>query len=187
MNAKGLSNILGTLVKKIMQQISTTKVEAILAKLFHWNREIQSLDQRQNGGLDMEITKAERELNKLLEEEEMYWKLKSREDWLQWGDKNTMWFHSKASQRKRKNSIEGIKDAQGRWVEDEEEIGMVAVEYFRSLFSSTRPDQNALEEATQNIKARVTDNQRRELSCPFNKVEIEKALKEMNPSKASGR
>lgn len=48
------------------------------------------------------LAKAENELEVLLEEEEKYWKLKSREDWLNWGDKNTKWFHSKASHRKKK-------------------------------------------------------------------------------------
>lgn len=41
-----------------------------------------------------EILKAETELDKLLEEEEDYWRNRSREIWLKNGYKNTKWFHA---------------------------------------------------------------------------------------------
>ena len=43
--------------------------------------------------------------------EEMYWKQRSRQEWLKNGDKNTSFFHAKAKQRMHRNHITSMKDA----------------------------------------------------------------------------
>lgn len=43
------------------------------------------------------INALEAELDKLLEDEEIYWKQPLGENWLKRGDKNTKWFHRRAS------------------------------------------------------------------------------------------
>ena len=50
-------------------------------------------------------------------------------------------FHSKASQRRRRNHILGIKNANEPWVEDVEEIAEVAINYFDSFFNAGVCDQ----------------------------------------------
>lgn len=52
-----------------------------------------------------EIRRIENQINNMLIEEEIYWKQRSRADWLREGDKNKKFFHAKASARKRKNKI----------------------------------------------------------------------------------
>lgn len=61
-----------------------------------------------------EIKNIEKQIDGILLEEEIYWRQRSRAVWLKEGDKNTKFFHSKASARKRKNTIEGILDENGR-------------------------------------------------------------------------
>ena len=56
--------------------------------------------------------------------------------WLKHGDRNTKFFHSKASQRRRMNYIEGIKNANGVWVEEVEEVAEVASDYFMNIFTA---------------------------------------------------
>lgn len=89
--------------------------------------------------------KLDRELEKLRCKEELYWKIRSREEWLKWRDKNTNWFHIEATQRS--NKIIGLFDSQeGRWMEDDEEIGQIGINYFQSLFTMSEPHMGAIEE-----------------------------------------
>lgn len=125
--------------------------------------------------------KAEKELENLLQEEEDYWKIRSREYWLKGGDKNTKWFHSRASHRKRKNEINGIFNEQNQWVESEVEIGRVATNYFKSLLSTNNPSQNDINEVASAI---ISETQRAMLDHPFSKEENKIAIKGMNATKA---
>ena len=59
---------------------------------------------------------ASKELDDLLLKQEIYWVQRSRISWLKHGDKNTKFLHSKASQRKMRNFIEGIRDQANNWV-----------------------------------------------------------------------
>jgi hypothetical protein len=88
-------NIFGTLPRKIK----------------HVQDELMNLNQiHGTQDLTQAIKEKEFELDKLLDGEEMWWKQRSRADWLQHGDKNTKFFHMKASQRKKRNTIKGIID-----------------------------------------------------------------------------
>ena len=62
------------------------------------------------------------ELNCWLEKEDEMWRQRSRINWLQSGDRNTRFFHEKASTRFKKNLIDRLLDAGGRWQEDEARI-----------------------------------------------------------------
>lgn len=55
------------------------------------------------------------ELKAVLKEEERYWRLKSRTQWIQVGDKNTKLFHAQMVKRRRCNKIMGLEDDQGVW------------------------------------------------------------------------
>ncbi|KAL8515107.1 hypothetical protein ACS0TY_013990 [Phlomoides rotata] len=59
-----------------------------------------------------------RELDELLKLEEIFWFQRSRALWLKDGDGNTHFFHKKASQRRKRNTINRIKTEEGEWIEE---------------------------------------------------------------------
>lgn len=79
------------------------------------------------------------ETNTLLHQEELSWRQRSRSIWSQARDKNTKYFHYRASHKRRKNHISGINNSNGVWCTAEDHIAEVAEKYFEDLFHSTNP------------------------------------------------
>lgn len=132
----------------------------------------------------MAINVAERDLDSLLEQEEVWWKQRSRASWLKHGDKNTRFFHQKANQRRKRNLIEVLKDDNGREVEDDADIARVLGDYFGGLFTSSNPE--GIEETTNLVAGRVSETHLTVLGEPFTREEVEEALFQMHPTKAPG-
>ncbi|PPS08712.1 hypothetical protein GOBAR_AA11936 [Gossypium barbadense] len=82
------------------------------------------------------LKQARGKLGHLYDVEEKYWMLRALCHWLREGDRNTRYFYVLASGRRRKNSITRLKNAQGNWHENEEEIGHIAWNYFKDLFET---------------------------------------------------
>jgi hypothetical protein len=51
------------------------------------------------------VSKLRGELHSLLAKEERLWRQRSRAEWLQAGDRNTRYFHCRATQRQRRNRV----------------------------------------------------------------------------------
>ena len=88
-------------------------------------------------GSNMErIHEVKKEINELVHHEEVFWRQRSRSIWLLAGDKNKKIFHQRASQRRRKNNIEGLYDRFEVW-QTEEQIDKIAEEYYKQPYTST--------------------------------------------------
>ena len=61
-----------------------------------------------DGSLGEEINQVRKEINDLLDSEEIFWGQRAKAHWLREGDKNTKFFHAKASERRKQNTILGI-------------------------------------------------------------------------------
>ena len=96
----------------------------------------------------------------------------------------TQFFHSKASQRRRRNHIKRIKNSEGDWVEEEEDIVMVAVDYFDNLF--TAGTCSKIDDCLNTVPYKLTPEMQQELTFDFTAEEIKAALFQIGPTKAPG-
>ena len=85
------------------------------------------------------IRELKNSINPLLRQDELFWRQRSRSIWLPARDKNTKYFHQRASQRHRKNHIHGVEDQNGEWCTCERHIAIVAEQYFQGLFTTANP------------------------------------------------
>ena len=135
-----------------------------------------------DGSLGSEINSVRKEINDLLDSEEIMWHQQSRMQWMMLGDRNTRYFHSKALDRKRKNAISRIMDENGIWHETKEGIANVAVSYFEKLYTTSYPSH--ILEITDTIPTKVSSEMNQSLIKDFTKEEVLAALKQMHPTKA---
>jgi hypothetical protein len=119
-----------------------------------------------------------------MEQEDIKWRQRSKTDWLQFGDKNSKFFHACANQRRRSNQIHSILDEQGLLRETQEDIGAAFTNYFNNLFATDGMEH--MEEGLIAVEERVTGAMNETLLQPFNELEIRTALFQMGPLKAPG-
>jgi hypothetical protein len=132
----------------------------------------------------VQIQNKENELDKLLEKEEMWWSQRSRVQWLQHGDKNTKFFHQKASQRRQRNRIDAIQDEQGTTHHNIEGIENTLTNYFKSLFTSQST--HNMEQAVKVVKNKITPDMQDFLNTTYTVEEVTEAIKHMKGMAAPG-
>ncbi|XP_023875930.1 uncharacterized protein LOC111988373 [Quercus suber] len=120
------------------------------------------------------INEVRREINDLLHYEEVFWRQRSRSIWLLAGDKNTKYFHQRASQRRRKNTIEGLHDTNGVWCTNTRQIATIAKAYYKGLFTAST-DLN-MEGVLTSMDSVVTEEMARSLTRSYTKEEVRVAL-----------
>jgi hypothetical protein len=75
-------------------------------------------------------------LVELQHREEIMWRQRSRVQWLAEGDRNTRFFHMRASRRKKKNRISRLKRSDGSYTEDQQEMGLLTRDFYTTLYRS---------------------------------------------------
>ena len=178
----------------------SSSLQSYVAELEKWNKavfgyvpkQIQSKRkalneltlQDRDGVMGKEINSLRKKINDLLDCEETLWHQRSRVFWYGQGDQNTKFFHSKASQRRKKNTISGIWDENGIWCDTNESIAATAIAYFEALFTTSNPCR--IMEVTNTIPTKVMDEMNQGLIVAFTREEVITALKQMHPTKALG-
>lgn len=130
------------------------------------------------------ILHLENEVEKLNCQEELYWRQRSRVNWLAGGDKNTKFFHRTATVRHTLNNISGLVSKQGDMIHDFRGMSEIIHDYFAELFTSNNPFLAMMHPVLDNIESSVTSDMNYILCAPFSVMEIIAALFGMNPDKA---
>jgi hypothetical protein len=74
-----------------------------------------------------------REMDVFLYREEILWMQRSRVAWVREGDRNTKFFHRKASWRHKKNKVRKLRRSDGTWTMDPGEMENMSREFFEGL------------------------------------------------------
>ncbi|XP_019100869.1 PREDICTED: uncharacterized protein LOC109132875 [Camelina sativa] len=145
---------------------SAEKIQILKAQL--------DVAERSNSTTLAEVTNLRYELTKAYSEEEQYWKLKSRNQWMNLGDRNTKFFYATTKIQKARNRLKSIFDEQGVENFRDDAIGKVAESYFTKLFTTTQ--HTNMDDIISDIEPRVTAEMNRDLQLPVIDQEIKDAV-----------
>ncbi|XP_057793037.1 uncharacterized protein LOC131009639 [Salvia miltiorrhiza] len=135
---------------------------------------------------DVKLKRLTKDIERMAEAEEIHWKQRSRVNWLGLGDRNSKYFHSFASKRRKQNTIHFLVNKEGVLVKNDREMADVIKDYFYELFSSNSPTPDMLSQVTDSVSTVLGEKARDDLCAPFSKAEVRKAVFQMFPHKAPG-
>ena len=140
---------------------------------------MDQLQQLQNSINSLEDIRKERQLREeiedLLDKEELKWAQKARTNWILYGDRNIKYFQTIVKQRKAKNRILQLKDGDGNFTNNLNEIENILLSHFKSNYEdySSRSVDNILEELQPLKIPTLIDKQHFSLNEPISDFEIE--------------
>uniref|UniRef100_A0A803PQN1 Reverse transcriptase domain-containing protein n=1 Tax=Cannabis sativa TaxID=3483 RepID=A0A803PQN1_CANSA len=133
-----------------------------------------------------EISNLQSHLDSLLYKQEILWKQRSKVHWLRAGDKNTKFFHQKASSRKKTNFIRKLTLDDGTIISTHSAIEAEICRFFSNLFQSQGTSTDAVNLLLSTITSRLTPQQFAFLDGPFTVEEVKSALFQLSGDKAPG-
>ncbi|XP_070035767.1 uncharacterized protein [Nicotiana tomentosiformis] len=130
------------------------------------------------------LQQAQAELKKYLSIEEQYWKQKARMNWFAEGDRNTRFFHKHVNGKRQKLNLKKIQGADSNWLETQELMANVALEFYSNQFTQTGDTTNYA--MLNNIPTMVTLEQNLEL-CKYPTIdEVKDAIFALSGDSAGG-
>ena len=126
---------------------------------------------------------AKQQLFLILDQREIFWRQRSKQLWLQSGDKNTKYFHASCNSRRRSNHIQKLKDDNGVWLNWQSGLQHYILSHYQNLFTASNTDASRVLEC---IPQSINQIQNSELVKEVTDEEVRDALFQMNPDKAPG-
>ncbi|CAM8916763.1 unnamed protein product [Rhodiola kirilowii] len=150
--------------------------------------QIQELQKEARSEVSLEEeSKLSAELDEWLAREECIWRQRARTEWLKEGDRNTAFFHARASHRMKVNRLSGLENEQGEFTCEQRDMLKIVEEYFRRIFASNNnEDMIDWQMALDAVPSRVSEEMNSKLNEPFTLDEVRRALFQMSPTKAPG-
>lgn len=130
------------------------------------------------------VERVRNELMNAYKEEEMFWRQKSRDKWLVFGDRGSKFFHASVKTNRSRNHISKLKDKNNHDQWSDGAKAEVAVEYFSDLFRSSNP--SSFDPVFESFTPKVTEEMNASLVRRVSKEEIREALFSINADSAPG-
>eukprot|EP00253_Pinus_taeda_P002181 PITA_02181 len=113
-------------------------------------------------------------------QEEIYWRQKSRIQWIKEGERNTKFFHKTTMAHRAHNRITKIKDSQGIELVSHNDMESVLVQHFCNIAKEPLEDRSRfIDHFTQYIPQLVTREDNHNLNRPVSKEEVIEVINEM--------
>ncbi|KAA3467661.1 reverse transcriptase [Gossypium australe] len=125
------------------------------------------------------------QLNLEIDKDECYWEQRACINWLKYGDRNTAFFHSQATHRRRRNLFHKLQDEEGRETEIIQDMEGTARSYFQNLFMLE--ERGSCDHLLSRIDRCISEKDNQFLTALYTKEEIKEAVFEMGPTKALGK
>lgn len=184
-------------------QLLHLELQHLEPKLMNWNatvfghirqrknrliRRISGIEKASQEGsnrfLDDLLISLNAELNEVLNQEEILWFQKSRAKWLADGDRNTSYYHSKTTVRRRRNRVHTLKNEDGEWIEGDKEVGQLVNSMFTKLFSEEKNDRSWIH--TEHTWPEIEQDVWSRANAPVSHDEIKEAMYSIGGLKAPG-
>uniref|UniRef100_A0A803PDL7 Reverse transcriptase domain-containing protein n=1 Tax=Cannabis sativa TaxID=3483 RepID=A0A803PDL7_CANSA len=153
------------------------------AQLKDCNKRLKSLKRRRDAEGTRLYKENRQQLFDILHKKEIFWRQRSKQLWLQAGDKNSKYFHASASKRRRNNQLSSLKDDNGNLVSWDNGLDKVVIKYFEDLFLAGSSD---WEDVLQCVDSSISTQQNEDLLRPISETEVKTALFQMHPDKSPG-
>ncbi|CAL1365946.1 unnamed protein product [Linum trigynum] len=137
-----------------------------------------------NPGLLKLQLKLEGELDWVLAQEEIVWFQRAKEKWATLGEQNTSYFHHQATRRKRRNKILALRNANGDWIDDQESLLNMVLNFYTTLYTEDGDQYEDL--MPKNVFPRLQQEDSMALHRPYHISDIHKAIHDMKPYSAPG-
>jgi len=126
------------LVSAALSRWSRTEFSNAQSHIADLQQQLQALTNHSQDRYDFQKAfKLKADLQRAWQQEEQYWAMWSRLQWLKWGDQNTRFFHATTIQRQQRNKISLLQDHQQQWVSDEAALKDMTLEFFFNLYRTT--------------------------------------------------
>ncbi|XP_059068427.1 uncharacterized protein LOC131858947 [Cryptomeria japonica] len=123
----------------------------------------------------------------IMAREEIYWKHKSLETWLEDGDRNTNFFHNSVEMKRVANKITQITNDSDQIITDQDLIAKDAIKYFENILNnwehSDLPNNRIL---LNNMPKLITEGDNKMLNSKITHEEVKTALAQFQGDKALG-
>ncbi|RYR78654.1 hypothetical protein Ahy_A01g003494 [Arachis hypogaea] len=122
------------------------------------------------------VKEAEQALARLWIQEEKFWCQRSSLKWLKCGDRNISFFHVSTIQRRDRDRIDMLKNADENWVQHQNQILNLSEEHYLKVFTSR--EKVNMDECTKSIPKRGMEDMnnkltQQEVPCSNNKILVE--------------